>query len=75
MLAFVITHGHEDHHGALPFVLKQLNRPVYGSRFTLQGLDAAAVAVLIGGGAALGWAGAYVAATWHLRRIEPSGEH
>jgi cell division transport system permease protein len=47
----------------------------YGSRFTLQGLDAAAVAVLIGGGAALGWAGAYVAATWHLRRIEPSGEH
>ncbi len=29
------THGHEDHTGALPFVLKQLNRPVYGSRFTL----------------------------------------
>jgi ribonuclease J len=35
VLAFIITHGHEDHHGALPFVLKQLNRPVYGSRFTL----------------------------------------
>ena len=35
VLGFVITHGHEDHHGALPFVLKQLNRPVYGSRFTL----------------------------------------
>ena len=35
VLAFVITHGHEDHHGALPFVLKQLNKPVYGSRFTL----------------------------------------
>ena len=35
VLAFVITHGHEDHHGALPFVLRQLNRPVYGSRFTL----------------------------------------
>jgi ribonuclease J len=35
VLAFVITHGHEDHHGALPFVLKQLNRPIYGSRFTL----------------------------------------
>jgi ribonuclease J len=35
VLAFVITHGHEDHTGALPFVLKQLNRPVYGSRFTL----------------------------------------
>jgi ribonuclease J len=35
VLAFVITHGHEDHHGALPFVLKRLNKPVYGSRFTL----------------------------------------
>jgi len=35
VLAFVITHGHEDHQGALPFVLRQLNRPVYGSRFTL----------------------------------------
>jgi ribonuclease J len=35
ILAFLITHGHEDHQGALPFVLKQLNRPVYGSRFTL----------------------------------------
>ena len=31
----IVTHGHEDHTGALPFVLKQLNRPVYGSRFTL----------------------------------------
>lgn len=35
VLAFLITHGHEDHQGALPFVLKQLNKPVYGSRFTL----------------------------------------
>ena len=35
VLAFVITHGHEDHQGALPFVLKQINKPVYGSRFTL----------------------------------------
>ena len=35
VLAFVITHGHEDHQGALPFVLKQMNKPVYGSRFTL----------------------------------------
>jgi ribonuclease J len=35
ILAFLITHGHEDHQGALPFVLRQINRPVYGSRFTL----------------------------------------
>jgi ribonuclease J len=35
VLGFLISHGHEDHQGALPFVLKQLKRPVYGSRFTL----------------------------------------
>jgi ribonuclease J len=35
ILAFLITHGHEDHQGALPFVLRQINKPVYGSRFTL----------------------------------------
>ncbi len=35
VLAFLITHGHEDHYGALPFVLRQLNRPVYASRLTL----------------------------------------
>ncbi len=35
VLAFLITHGHEDHQGALPFVLKRLNVPVYGSRLTL----------------------------------------
>lgn len=34
VLGFLITHGHEDHHGGLPFVLKKLNRPVYASRFT-----------------------------------------
>jgi len=33
--AIILTHGHEDHIGALPFVLPYLNVPVYGSPFTL----------------------------------------
>jgi len=33
--AMVLTHGHEDHIGAVPFVLKQASMPVYGSPFTL----------------------------------------
>ncbi|MBS3937493.1 MAG: ribonuclease J [Peptococcaceae bacterium] len=33
--AIFLTHGHEDHVGALPFVLKQLPVPVYGTKLTL----------------------------------------
>jgi ribonuclease J len=33
--AIFLTHGHEDHIGALPFVIKALNVPMYGTRMTL----------------------------------------
>lgn len=33
--AIVLTHGHEDHIGALPYVLREFNIPVYGTRLTL----------------------------------------
>ena len=33
--ALVVTHGHEDHIGGIPFILKKLNIPIYATNFTL----------------------------------------
>ncbi len=33
--AVIVTHGHEDHTGALPFFLREINVPVYGTKLTL----------------------------------------
>ncbi|HEY4706876.1 MAG TPA: ribonuclease J [Thermodesulfobacteriota bacterium] len=33
--AFIITHGHEDHTGALPFVLREVNAPIYATALTI----------------------------------------
>ena len=33
--AILLTHGHEDHIGAMPYIMRELDAPVYGSRLTL----------------------------------------
>lgn len=37
--AVILTHGHEDHIGAIPFFLREFDVPVYGTRFTLALLE------------------------------------
>jgi ribonuclease J len=39
IMAIVLTHGHEDHIGAVPFLLKEVNVPVYGTHLTLALLE------------------------------------
>ncbi len=35
ILGIILTHGHEDHIGALPYIIEKINAPVYGTRLTL----------------------------------------
>ncbi|HEY8539100.1 MAG TPA: permease-like cell division protein FtsX [Steroidobacteraceae bacterium] len=59
-------------------VLAALRDPIsriaglYGSSFQLSGLGLTAGGILVGTGVVLGWLGSYLAATRHLRRIEPT---
>jgi cell division transport system permease protein len=63
--------------GLVALLVALLGTPVatlaqlYGSRYTLQGLSVEDVGVLLGGGAVLGWLGAWISAARHLRSIEP----
>ena len=34
--AIILTHGHEDHIGAMPFLLRELDVPVFGTNFTIE---------------------------------------
>jgi cell division transport system permease protein len=52
-----------------PFVARLA--AAYGATFELQGLSSREWPVLVGGGAALGFLGAWLVASYHLRRIEP----
>jgi cell division transport system permease protein len=52
-----------------PFIVRLA--AAYGSAFTLQGLSIREWPVVVGGGALLGFIGAWLAAGYHLRRIEP----
>ena len=63
--------------GIIALAVVVLGEPVatlarlYGSRFALRGPTQQDVAALLGGGAMLGWLGAWISAARHLRSIEP----
>jgi ribonuclease J len=40
VLGIILTHGHEDHIGAMPFILEEIKAPIYGTRLTLGLLQA-----------------------------------